>query len=95
MEIDNFIIFIVVWPIFALGYGGGIVYGLRFLRENELVDTRVPEFVSDTLFGKLGSNYKLFYKAHCIKYGKSVTRTLMVFHLISIVMVFATPIIFR
>ncbi len=92
MEDSQFYLFIAIWPLFAIGYGGGIVYGLRFLRKNNLVDTRVPEFVGDMLFGHIGYNYKLFYQAHSIKYGKSKTRLLLAIHFVSGAMVFILPI---
>jgi hypothetical protein len=60
MEKASFIMFITIWPLFAFGYGGGIVYGLHFLRKKDLIDTRVTQFVGDALFGRIGSNYKLF-----------------------------------
>jgi hypothetical protein len=72
---------------------GGIVYGLRFLRKNNLVDTRVPQFIGETLFGHIGYNYKLFYQAHSQKYGKSKTRLLLAVHFASAFMVFALPVI--
>jgi len=88
---SRFLTFIILWPLFAIGYGGGIVYGLRFLRMNDLVDTRVPEFINASLFGKIGSNYKLFYYAHSQKYGKFKTKTLLAIHFVSVIMVFAAP----
>ena len=51
----KFIIFIIIWTISIIGYGGGILYGLRFLRSHEMIDTRVPEFTKDM-------NYVIFYK---------------------------------
>ena len=93
MEETNFILFVTIWPLFALGYGGGVLYGLRFLRMNELVDTRVPEFAQDSLFGKLGSNYKLFYYAYSEKHGKLKTTIFLAIHIVSSIMVFAFPII--
>lgn len=85
------IIFIIVWIIAIIGYGGGILYGLRFLRSHEMIDMRVPEFTKDMLFGKLGHNYKLFYYVHSQKYGKITTISLMLYHLISVPVVFLTP----
>jgi len=89
----QFYIFVTIWPLFAFGYGGGIVYGLRFLRKNNLVDTRVPQFVGDMLFGRIGYNYKLFYQAHSQKYGKAKTSLLLAIHFASAFMVFAFPVI--
>ena len=93
MEETKIILFVTIWPLFALGYGAGIIYGLRFLRTNDLVDTRVPEFVKDSLFVRLGSNYKLFYYGHSQKYGKSKTIILITIHFVSMIMVFALPVI--
>ncbi len=87
----SFIMFITVWPLFAIGYGGGIIYGLRFLRKNDLIDTKVTQFVGDALFGRIGSNYKLFFQAHSQKYGKPKTIILLAIHLASAFMVFAFP----
>ena len=85
------ILFLIVWPIFIIGYGGGILYGLRFLRSHDMIDTRVPEYTKDMLFGSLGYNYKLFYYAHSQKHGKLKTISLMLYHILSIPMVFVTP----
>ena len=94
MSETQFIIFVIIWPLFAIGYGGGLIYGVRFLRINNLIDTRAPEFVRDITFGRLGKNYRLFYCVHSQRYGKLKTKILLVLHFVSIVMVFATPIIF-
>lgn len=64
----------------ALVCGGGVFYGIRFLRRHELIDTRPAEFVSDTLFGSVGSRYKLFYTAHSAKHGRGITRLLLAVH---------------
>jgi hypothetical protein len=87
----SFILFITIWPLFALGYGGGIIYGLRFLRKNELVDTRVAEFTEDMMFGGLGYNYKLFYYFHSKAHGKAPTIFLLAVHVICAIMVFVFP----
>ena len=93
MEESKFILLSIIWFLSAIGYGGGIIYGLRFLRMNEVVDTRVPQFTSDMLFGKLGYNYKLFYFIHSKKYGKQKTLLLLILHFISIIMVFVIPVL--
>ena len=93
MEDSQFYLFVSIWPLFAVGYGGGIVYGLRFLRKNNLVDTLVPQFVGDMLFGRIGHNYKLFYQAHSHKYGKAKTWLMLAIHFASAFMVFALPVI--
>lgn len=87
----SFILFITIWPIFALGYGGGIIYGLRFLKKNEFVDTRVIEFTKDMMFGSIGYNYKLFYYFHSKAYGKTLTIFLLAAHVICAIMVFVFP----
>ena len=93
MNDNSFILFVTIWPLFAFGYGGGIIYGLRFLRKNEFIDTRVVEFTKDLLFGTIGYNYKLFYHVHGKMYGKALTVILLIVHIICAIMVFAFPFI--
>ncbi len=91
MEKSKLYLFLTLWPLFAVGYGGGLIYGMRFLRKNNLIDTRVQKFVGEALFGRVGENYKIFYEEHSKRHGKTKTRLLLFLHLLSAFMVFAFP----
>jgi hypothetical protein len=74
-----------------VGYGGGLIYGMRFLRKNNLSDTRVHKFVGETLFGRIGQNYKMFYEEHGKRHGKTKTRLLLFLHMLSAFIVLVFP----
>ncbi|RII25368.1 MAG: hypothetical protein CXR31_14335 [Geobacter sp.] len=92
MKESQFFLFLIIWALSAIGYGGGIVYGLHFLRKNTLVDTRVPQFVGDLILGRLGTNYKMFCFAHSQKYGTLLTKVMLTIHFASVLLVFVLPV---
>jgi hypothetical protein len=70
MDLYGPLVFVGLMTLCILGFHGGILFGVRFLRERNLIDIRVLPFIVDTLFGNLGTNYKLFYREYARVHGR-------------------------
>ena len=96
MDLDVYrpLIFLGLMAVCVLGFHGGILYAVGFLRRHEIVDMRPLEFVAGTLFGRFGENYSLFHKAHSHLHGAALTRLLIAAHLFCAVAFWTLPFLF-
>jgi hypothetical protein len=62
------------------GFHGGLLFGVRFLRRHELIDMRPPQFIHELLFGRLGTYYRLFYRAYGERHGRGRAKLLLAIH---------------
>lgn len=74
------LVFLGLMTLCVAGFHGGILYGVRFLRQQRLIDTGTFSSLFSFLSADIGPGYRLFYRAHAEAHGRPWTVLALCIH---------------
>lgn len=73
-------------------HGGLLLYFCRYLRKRGVTKLGFFETLFYAFFGNVKSFYQTFYQVHSQEHGSTKTKALIIWHISSVVLIFALPI---